>query len=538
MRDDDLLYGGTMYETKDKWFDPEVSNGNDTYLFGRGYGRDEIFDRDAVAGNLDTILLGDDITVADVNVRHVDDDLVLALVGTNDSLTVHNWFLDDSTEWQVERIQFADGTTWDVDTIKQMTLQGTPGDDILIGYATGDTIVGYAGNDTLLGQDGQDTLLGGDGADELAGGSDSDFLDGGADATICSWAAWATIPTASGAVRATTPLSKTIPLRAIPMPLCSMPASLLRTLSMKRDLDDLVLSINGTTDTLTVDNWFRDDSTGRQIEEIRFADGTTWDVDAIKQMALQGTPDDDLLRGYASADTIEGYAGKDRLYGNAGDDFLDPGSDDDYVDGGIGNDSYVFDRGYGNDIIVDTDWTTGNIDTILLGADVLTSDVSLKAGGNDLFLSINGTDDTLQMKDWFAGDAYKIEQVVFNDGTMWDVAMMQQIAATPTDTDDYLVGTSDKDLMDGGGGDDVLYGRENADTLFGGTGRDEIYGEEGNDTVYGGSDDDSLFAGSGDDQLFGEKPVTIISRPNRATITSTEARAMMSSLHRRATITW
>ena len=501
--DNDLLYGGTMYETKDKWFDPEVSNGNDTYLFGRGYGQDEIFDRDAVAGNLDTILLGDDIIVADVNVRHVDDDLVLAIVGTNDSLTVHNWFLGDSTEWQVELIQFADGTTWDVDTIKQMTLQGTPGDDILIGYSTGDTIVGYAGNDTLLGQDGQDTLLGGDGADELVGGSDSDFLDGGADADLLMGGLGNdTYLFGRGSGNDTivdqdsTPGNHdTILLDGDILP---------DDVTVRRINDSLVLTITDTGDTLSVEKWFLEESTEWQVEEIRFADGTTWDVDTIKQMALQGTPGDDTITGYSTSDTILGLAGADVLYGRDSADTLDGGADADQLYGGFGNDIYLFERGSGQDVIVDWDPTPGNIDTVRVGSDVQKSDVTLKRAGNHLFVSINGTDDSVKLSDWFSADADKIEQIQFGDGTIWDAAYMYTKTTTPTDTDDYLVGTSDKDLMDGGGGDDVLYGRENADTLFGGSGQDEIYAEEGNDTVYGGSDNDRLYSGSGDDRLFGE----------------------------------
>ncbi|MFH1116114.1 MAG: calcium-binding protein [Pseudomonadota bacterium] len=478
----DVMYGGSMHEAHELYFTADRSNGNDTYRFGTGYGQDTIIDRDSTSGNLDTIVLNADILVADVNVRHVDDDLVRAVVVTGDTLTVHNWFLDDSTEWQTERIQFADGTIWDVDSIKQMALQGTPGDDLLIGYASADTLAGYAGKDRLFGLDGADLLLGGDHADELYGGPGQDLLDGGADADLLMGglgddAYLFGLGSGSDTIMEDDSTPGNIDAVVLDAGIAAADVGL------KRELDDLVISINGTTDTLTIQDWFRDDSAGRQVEEIRFGDGTVWDVATVEQMMLQGTPEDDLLRGYASADTIVGYAGSDRLSGYAGGDFLDPGSDDDYADGGFGSDTYVFDRGYGHDVITDVDTTAGNLDTILLGPDVLPGNVSLKAGGHDLFLSIDGSDDTLQVKDWFAGDAFKIEQVLFADGTVWDVAMMQQIAATPTDTDDYLVGTADKDLMDGGAGDDVLFGRENSDTLFGGPGEDEIYGLAANNEI-------------------------------------------------------
>ena len=50
-----------------------------------------------------------------------------------------------------------------MDTIKQMVLEGTPGDDLLLGYSsTSDTIRGYAGNDQIWGRGGNDILEGAD----------------------------------------------------------------------------------------------------------------------------------------------------------------------------------------------------------------------------------------------------------------------------------------------------------------------------------------------------------------------------------------
>ena len=73
---------------------------------------------------------------ADVTIRRSGDNLVLSINDAPDTLTVNNWFKDEVDTWQVEQIQFADGTTWNVDAIKQMVLEGTPGDDLLIGYST------------------------------------------------------------------------------------------------------------------------------------------------------------------------------------------------------------------------------------------------------------------------------------------------------------------------------------------------------------------------------------------------------------------
>ena len=195
-----------------------------------------------------------------------------------------------------------------------------------------------------------------------------------------------------------------------------------------------------------------------------------WDVDAIKQLVLQGTEGDDNLVGFSTGDLIQGYAGNDRLYGRDGDDSIDGGAGNDrlygengndtlqggegndYIEGGAGTDTYVFGRGDGQDVIIDFDDTLGNTDTVLLKDDVGPADLRLKASGLDLCIEVIDTDDRLIIKGWFADDRNKIERIQFADGTVWDKAAIQDLASRPTDTDDYLVGTQYSDGIDGGGG--------------------------------------------------------------------------------------
>jgi Ca2+-binding RTX toxin-like protein len=70
-----------------------------------------------------------------------------------------------------------------------VTLNGTAGDDLLVGgigndflygQAGNDRLEGLGGNDTLYGHEGDDTLIGGDGDDYLAGQEGNDIVDGGA----------------------------------------------------------------------------------------------------------------------------------------------------------------------------------------------------------------------------------------------------------------------------------------------------------------------------------------------------------------------
>jgi hypothetical protein len=134
-------------------------------------------DADFTAGNLDTLRFGNDILPADVGVRRRADDLVFTIKNTQDMATIGNYFRDDSTLNLIEQIQFADGTLWGVEEIKQRVLQATEGDDILIAYPYGDTIQGLWGNDKLYGRRGDDNLQGDDADDLLSGGAGYDVLD-------------------------------------------------------------------------------------------------------------------------------------------------------------------------------------------------------------------------------------------------------------------------------------------------------------------------------------------------------------------------
>lgn len=59
------------------------------------------------------------------------------------------------------------------------TLNGTAGNDLMLGSAVGDVLYGGAGNDCLLGGGGFDWLFGEDGNDYLNGGPGFDLCFGG-----------------------------------------------------------------------------------------------------------------------------------------------------------------------------------------------------------------------------------------------------------------------------------------------------------------------------------------------------------------------
>jgi Ca2+-binding RTX toxin-like protein len=81
--------------------------------------------------------------------------------------------------YRLDAIEFADGTSWNPDTVMQKVLQGTEGADVINGSAADDTIDGLGGNDTIYGKSGNDTLNGGTGDDYLNGYDGNDIINGG-----------------------------------------------------------------------------------------------------------------------------------------------------------------------------------------------------------------------------------------------------------------------------------------------------------------------------------------------------------------------
>lgn len=81
---------------------------------------------------------------------------------------------------------------------------------------------------------------------------------------------------------------------------------------------------------------------------------------------LNGTVNDEEIRGERGNDTISGFGGNDRLRGDKGNDILDGGegndrlrgdAGDDILTGGAGRDRFIFNNRGGHDTV--TDFTNG-----------------------------------------------------------------------------------------------------------------------------------------------------------------------------------
>jgi Ca2+-binding RTX toxin-like protein len=556
----DYLAGGDGNDILDGGIDDDQlvgGEGADTYRFGRSDGKDTINNYDTgIAGvnPVDTIELGANIAPTDIEVRRTAwNELVLSIKGTNDVLTVSQFFVDDgSSPYAVDQIIFANGTVWDVATIKARVLDATAGADSFVGYATSDAMNGAAGNDTLSGAGGNDvldgdagddvlngdagddTLRGGIGNDLLSGGDGADLLQGGAGNDVLVGSQGNDVldgglgnDALNGGEGDDTYLfglgdgqdtireqgyfpngagNDTLRLRA---------GGSATDVMISRSGNDIIVALPGrlengvsVTDTVRLQNVLDNDGENVQkIEQIVFDDGTVWSLADLKIKLLTGSSVSDVIVGYASADTLLGLTGNDWLYGlagadtlqgGAGDDHLDGGEGDDVLDGGAGadvlvggagNNSYVLNTGYGQDVIIRNFFDgVPATDTIWVPTEIGLSNVELVREELDVVVRIRGTQDSI-----------RIEGVMINDG-LFDNYSFKVKCADGTSLEGVALRQA---LLNGGVGNDVLTGYASDDTISGGGGDDILNGEAGSDQLFGNAGNDQLFGGAGADNLVG-----------------------------------
>ena len=439
------------------------------------------------------------------------------------------------------------------------SLLGGAGLDYLDGGVGDDTLDGGDGNDTLYGSDGSDTLLGGAGSDQLYGGAGNDCLDGGAGNDTLSGDTGSNIylfGKGDGQDQIRSYDATAGRLNTLQFKSGVLPSEIL----LKQATDiywggnrALEVSIDGTADKITISGFFMgDDPAGsyNAVQQLRFSDGTVWNIAEIKARLFSGSAGDDNLRGTLGddtlsgglgndtlngaggidvlngedgADTLYGEDGNDALFGGAANDVLNGGSGDDTLDGGAGDDTliggagdnvYLFGRGDGQDRLVSSDSSPSKLNTIQFKAGVSSTEIIARQVNDDywgsaaLELSIAGTSDKITISNFFLwdelGGTYSpLQQVRFDDGTIWNIDAIKARLFSGTNGDDKLRGTSAADNLSGGLGNDSISGAAGDDIIDGGDGNDLLHGESGTDILLGGVGNDLLDGGTGADSLSG-----------------------------------
>ncbi|WP_273925300.1 beta strand repeat-containing protein, partial [Pseudomonas fontis] len=466
----------------------EGGSGSDVYCFNLGDGQDVVVENSLSAGDVDVLRFGPGINPGDITVSSVGDGLVLKHVNGTDQITFLSWFAENSPRYQVERIEFADGTLWTGAQLSSALLNpvGSEGDDLLTAVSTsiGQVLNGAGGNDTLTGSRGADTLEGGRGDDRLNGGQ-------GADRYVFN------LGDGQDVISDDNGYSSNSDVLAFGVGIAAA------DIVTSRSGTSLVLNHANGLDRVTILNWFYDTSGRYQLERIEFADGTVWTSAQVTAPLLiqEGGEGDDVITGLSATfnQVLKGNGGSDTLTAGNGNDHLEGGRGNDRLTGGQGSDRYVFNLGDGQDIISDDNGYGSGTDVLIFGAGIAVADIIASRSGTSLVLSHANGQDQVTILNWFyeASDRYKLERFEFADGSVLNGAQITAPLMTivGSDADDILVGAAS--------GNQSLFGLAGNDTLTAGSSSDRLEGGAGNDVLNAGAGDDVLIGGSGDDRLNG-----------------------------------
>ena len=248
-----------------------------------------------------------------------------------------------------------------IGTLNADRILGKGGDDVLRGQGDNDELIGGNGWDDLFGNAGDDLLDGGNGRDYLDGGNGNDHLKGG-------------------------------------------------------DGRDFLYGWNGN-DTLE-GGAGNDDLYGEAGNDLLKGNaGRDFLFGGGGNDHLKGNGGNDDLFGGGDNDTLEGGAGVDFLHGENGNDTLNGGAGNDELRGDAGSDIYQLNRGDGQDLIRDTNNPNNNdIDQIQYGAGITKEEVWFDRSGNHLDVYTLGSDDKVQIRNWYNQPNRRIEEFTTQGG--------------------------------------------------------------------------------------------------------------------------
>jgi Ca2+-binding RTX toxin-like protein len=463
------------------------------------------------------IVFGEGITADDLYMRQDGYlDLIIAIKEDGktfdecpDKIRIRNHSSDYYKNYRMGALVFADGTV--LNLTGMMNLLGTEGNDVINWTTTELNINGTGGDDTITTGNFSDTIAGGKGNDTLNGGGGDDtyiFNRGDGTDTITDNNGFNRIQFGEGITA--------------------------DDLYMKQDGYDLIIALreDGKTFEEFADKIrlkYNSNNYARYrmvVGALVFADGTV--LNATDMMNLLGTEADDVIDWGCTElninvgdgddnvnagnfnDTIEGGKGNDTLNGGGGDDTLIGGEGNDALRGEAGDDTYIFSRGDGQDTIAD--WYGFN--RLQFGEGITVGDIYARIEGNDLVFALKEEGkvfdecaDKIRIKSHINNSSYRIDALVFADGTELDLTGMMNLLGTEgNDVIDWR-GT-ELNVNSGDGNDTItITSGDFSDTLEGGKGDDILNGGMGDDTYIfnRGDGQDTITDGSGFNRIqFGE----------------------------------
>jgi Ca2+-binding RTX toxin-like protein len=159
-------------------------------------------------------------------------------------------------------------------------------------------------------------------------------------------------------------------------------------------------------------------------------------------IVITGAGDDDVFAGKGNDVVTASHSGSNYLHGGSGDDHLQVartdtkyaynaqiaagnsntligGEGSDRLEGWTGSDTYVFNRGDGQDLVSDYDFGYqyavqqgfGKTDRIQFGDDVMADDLWFRRIADDLVIDTIGSADQVRVENWYAGSVYQVESI-------------------------------------------------------------------------------------------------------------------------------
>ncbi len=371
------------------------------------------------------------------------------------------------------------------DLLNIETIDGTDGDDELVGGDIDNTINGFAGDDRLDGNGGDDVLNGGDGNDQLYGDDGDDILNLGA---------------GEHGYASTGEGDDTVDASQTQYPAVNIGAgstNIIGNLPDFRNGDAGILlgywdlyGVGGIEVTIGADG------TGTSIS----GDGTVT-ASFTGANGVLGSQDDDTINGsdYEHYEAFAGYLGDDVINAGGGFDELrldweenEASHDDIAVQGANVNlaTGVVLDAVGGTDTVSGFEAVRGTSmdDTLTVGAN------------NEEFIRFRGLDGA----DTFNGHADSYDIADYRDdadygglsGITVDLAagtIVDGFENTDTVSSiDRVLGTEFSDSMTGGTEDVWFFGYGGDDALTGGSGNDVLVGGSGSNTLDGGEGEDDV----------------------------------------------
>jgi Ca2+-binding RTX toxin-like protein len=469
----DTLLGGVSNDTL------KGEEGSDTYLFSRVTGHDQVKEGEGLLGDIDTILIAQDITPADVQLFSTQGGLLLQLSDGSNSLLI-DWTNNQSS---IEQIVFESGIVWDNNTIVQKTVSvsnlsdywlgngvgeivdllagddiatGAGGDDIIAGNLGNDKLYGNTGSDTLLGGEGNDYLYGGDGDDHLSGGEGDDYLSGNDGVDILSgglgndslqggkandvylFSHGDGNDTISDGYNDGDGIENIVRFTA---------DVTLEQVSFTRIHNDLIITLTATDDSesnISVNGWF---SNSYYVSQLEFDNGAIITKEQILAIVNQPTEGDDyLVSGTDENIIIDGLGGDDVIKAGSGDDDVTGGEGNDIVYLGEGKNTFNYALGDGEDRIINNayvDYNNGDIrvnsyDTIKFGAGISLDNLNITKNNYNIEFTFTDHDGKVIVQSVQSRFKTFFRYVEFADGTVLNInqiwQIMEQVEPSEIDT--------------------------------------------------------------------------------------------------------